>query len=176
MTTIVYNLEVAHLYYQSYNWTMGQECFKKAIKLANLDVELVGVFGKRTKYQQKDLAQLFAKIKNDQNIEQHLDFMDLDYLNKDINLNELPKDLALNDDTVLNKIKISNPEQEKELEDSRKIVSQLEQVVLFCSMFDFYKNNPKHELTREEMSSLIEVSLIKSFFNFFLNEFVAYFV
>ncbi|RMZ93324.1 tetratricopeptide repeat 27, partial [Brachionus plicatilis] len=117
VATIVFNLEAGHLYYQSYNWTMGQECFKKAIQLAYLDIELVGVF-----------------VKNDEN----LDFRNLNYLNKDLNLSELPKDFALNDDTVLNKIKISNPEQEKELEESRGIISQLEQVVLFCSMFDFY--------------------------------------
>lgn len=156
MATIVFNLEVAHLYYQSYNWTLGQECFKKAIQLANLDIELIGVFGKRTRYQQKDLAQLFAKIKN-QTIQQNLDCTNLDYLNKDFNLSELPKDLVLNDDTILNKIKVSNLEQERELEESRKFISQLELVVLYCSMFDFYKNNPKHELTKEEMSSLIEV-------------------
>ena len=131
--------------------------------MANLDIELVGVFGKRTKYQQKDLAQLFAKLKNDNTIQKNLDFTNLEYLNKDFNLSELPKDLVLNDDTVLNKIKVSNPEQEKELEDSRKFISQLEQVVLYCSMFDFYKNNPKHELTKEEMSSLIEVRIKNNF-------------
>lgn len=128
-----------------------------------MDIELVGVFGKRTKYQQKDLAQLFAKLKNDNTIQKNLDFTNLEYLNKDFNLSELPKDLVLNDDTVLNKIKVSNPEQEKELEDSRKFISQLEQVVLYCSMFDFYKNNPKHELTKEEMSSLIEVRIKNNF-------------
>lgn len=138
---------------------MGQACFNKAINLSNLNVELIGVYGKRTKYQQKDLAQLFIKVKNDENINQQYEFMSLNYLNKDLKHSEIPKDLALNDDTVLNKIKISNPEQEKELEESQRSISQLEQVVLFCSLFDFYKNNPRHELTKEEMSSFIEVNL-----------------
>lgn len=116
---------------------MGQDCFKKALKLSNLYFELVGVYGKRTKYQQKDLAQLFLKItdSNDEFSDVAFDqFTKWEYSNKDLDLSQLPKDMALNDDTLLNKVKISNPKDEEDLSSSCKMISQLEQVVLFCSL------------------------------------------
>jgi hypothetical protein len=65
--SICFYLEAGHVCYQNYNWTIGQEYFKKSLKLSNINYELVGVFGKRTKYQQKDLAQLLLKINTPSN-------------------------------------------------------------------------------------------------------------
>ena len=40
----------------------SQVCFKKALELSSLTFEMTGIRGKRTKFQQNDLAQLFLKV------------------------------------------------------------------------------------------------------------------
>jgi hypothetical protein len=140
-------LEAGHINYQNYNWNRGQESFKKALNLSNINFELVGVYGKRTKFQQKDLAQLFLKVKkselnenglNSENPELAVDSRPLEtswpHSNKELTLSLLPKDLMLNDETLLDKIKLSNPDDEKALQANTTTLSQLEQNVLFCSL------------------------------------------
>ena len=70
--------------------------------------------------------------------------------------------MSLNDDTLLDKIKLSDPKDEAMFEQSKHL-SQLEQVILNCTLFDHKKNNPHYELTFEEMSPYIEVILIFNF-------------
>jgi hypothetical protein len=55
-------------------------------------------------------------------------------------------------------MKITNVVDEKLL-DSSKYLSQIEQGVLYCALFDLQKNNPHHELTFEEMVPFIDVLL-----------------
>ena len=55
-------------------------------------------------------------------------------------------------------MKITNVVDEKLL-DSSKDLSQIEQAVLYCALFDLQKNNPHHELTFEEMVPFIDVLL-----------------
>ena len=57
-------------------------------------------------------------------------------------------------------MKISNPFDEKLL-DNTKNLSQIEQAVLYCALYDLQKNNPHHELTFEEMMPFIDVLLNK---------------
>jgi hypothetical protein len=66
--------------------------------------------------------------------------------------------MALNDDTLLERMKISNKKDEEMLE-SGKTLTQLDQVVLYCALYDFQKNNPHHELTFEEMLPFIDVTI-----------------
>ena len=66
--------------------------------------------------------------------------------------------MALNDDTLLERMKISNKKDEEMLE-SGKTLTQLDQVVLYCALYDFQKNNPHHELTSEEMLPFIDVTI-----------------
>lgn len=91
-----YYLEAGHICYQNYNWTKGQEYFKKSLKLSNINFEMVGVFGKRTRYQQKDLAQLLLKINlsNEQNnvkTDLQTDFDSWKLSNQDMDCKFLPK-------------------------------------------------------------------------------------
>ena len=65
---------------------------------------------------------------------------------------------ALNDDTLLEKMKISNKSDE-EILDGSKNLSQIDQAVLYCALYDLQKNNPHHELTFEEMLPFIDVLL-----------------
>ncbi len=93
--SVCYYLEAGHIYYQNYNWTIGHEYFKKSLKLSNINYELVGVFGKRTKYQQKDLAQLLLKINpfDEQNSNENIQtfFDKFKPLNADMDPKLLPK-------------------------------------------------------------------------------------
>jgi hypothetical protein len=45
-----------------YDWAMGEKCFQNAYEYSNLNFDLTGVRGKRTRYQQNDIAQLILKI------------------------------------------------------------------------------------------------------------------
>ena len=93
---ICFNLEAGHVYYQNYNWNQGHESFQRAIKISNLSFELTGVYGKRTKFQQKDVAQLLLKV-NKEFLESNGHFVGVDkpikwnYSNKDMKLKFLPK-------------------------------------------------------------------------------------
>lgn len=89
-------MESGHIHYQNYNWTLGQASFRKALNISNLTFELTGVYGKRTKYQQKDLAQLLLKVvKQDGNEQQKVnkstDFSQWPHFNKEMDENLLPK-------------------------------------------------------------------------------------
>ncbi len=139
-------LETGHIHYQNYNWTLGQESFKKALALSNLNFELIGLYGKRTKFQQKDLAQLFLKVKksdlnedleNQENADTNGRLVtSWPHSNKDLTSSLLPKDLMINDEILLDKIKLSDPKDEKELQENVKTLSQLEQNVLYCSLYE----------------------------------------
>jgi len=48
---------------------------------------------------------------------------------------------------------------DEKLLDGAKNLSQIEQAVLYCALYDLQKNNPHHELTFEEMSPFIDVLL-----------------
>jgi len=87
-------LEAGNVYYQNYNWTNGQECFQRALEMSNITFELTGAYGKRTKYQQKDLAQLLLKINkksDDNSLNYGLISKDWIYFNRNLNVSELPK-------------------------------------------------------------------------------------
>ena len=94
LAAICFNLEAGHVHYQNYNWGQGHECFQKSVQISNLTFELTGVYGKKTKFQQKDVAQLLLKInKNDETVDLNGEFKNVkwDYLNKEMDLKFLPK-------------------------------------------------------------------------------------
>ena len=82
-------MECGHVYYQNYNWNLGQESFKKAKELSDIQFELTGAYGKRTKFQQKDLAQLMLRV-NKSNDLKRIGSNWIHY-NKDLNLSMLPE-------------------------------------------------------------------------------------
>ncbi len=91
-------MEAGHVNYQNYNWTLGHQHFQKTFEMSGIDLELVGVYGKRTKFQQKDVAQLLLKVnrKMDESNEQMIVF-DSESIrrwtesNKNLDRNHLPK-------------------------------------------------------------------------------------
>ncbi len=67
---------------------MGEACFNKALELSNLDFKLHGVFGKRTKYQQNDIAQLILKIHK---LNDSINADNLIYSNQNLKSSSIPK-------------------------------------------------------------------------------------
>lgn len=62
--------------------------------MSKINYEFVGMYGKRTRYQQKDLAQLLLKVdsaKTASSQELHDFFDTLEYSNHDLPSNHLPK-------------------------------------------------------------------------------------
>jgi hypothetical protein len=158
-------LECGLNHYQIYNWSIGQACFDKALGLSNLDFKLDGVFGKRTKYQQNDIAQLILKIRKLHSSTD--DEQSLIFSNRNLKPNMLTKNIELNDDTVLNGIKYKNQD-----DNTRNIdLTQLEQTVLYCFFYNAKKNSPNDELTQEELKVFIDVCS-KFFVYFSINSIV----
>ncbi len=122
----------------------------------------MGVYGKRTKFQQKDVAQLLLKVNETNEKTEHLglinNFQQWSHFNRSVTKTAMPQDLALNDDTLLDKIKISNEEDEKILSGG-KFMSQIEHACLYSTLVDYQKNSPHTELTAEELMPFIEYLL-----------------
>ncbi|CAH0386434.1 unnamed protein product [Bemisia tabaci] len=108
----------------------------------NMNVQLRGALGKRTKFQENDVAQLFLQITTkDEETSPNL------FENEDVTSRHLPKDINLNDDVRLDEINF--------LDDSVKRfpkLSPLQQAVLLCHFNYMKKSQPKDDLENEELS------------------------
>ena len=91
--SIVFYLEASNNYYLNYNWHAAQECYRQALALSDISFELTGCYGKRTRYQQKELAQLLLKINESKSTQSlpKLDYSQWNYFNQDLDKNLLPK-------------------------------------------------------------------------------------
>ncbi|XP_071337667.1 tetratricopeptide repeat protein 27 isoform X4 [Trachinotus anak] len=137
------HLECAYTCLTYYEYQPAKEHIRKAQELSGLNINMTGALGKRTRFQQKYLAQLILEVCKNQDQPAEKD-------------NEatptptpqacLPKDCSLGDDTVLDKISLEEPDQ-YELPD----LSAEEQAVILGVCTDFQKNNPVHRLTEEEL-------------------------
>jgi hypothetical protein len=75
---------------------MGQQSFEKALKMSDINFELTGVYGKRTKYQHNDIAQLLLKVnkktqEESSSTSSKTEFPKWKHSNHDLDLNLLPK-------------------------------------------------------------------------------------
>uniref|UniRef100_A0A7N6FFI2 Tetratricopeptide repeat protein 27 n=1 Tax=Anabas testudineus TaxID=64144 RepID=A0A7N6FFI2_ANATE len=144
---IQFHLECAYTSLTYYEYQPAKQHIKKAQELSQLNINMTGTqecaLGKRTRFQQKYLAQLILEVKREQ-------------CQRDQIKDEpsplptpqafLPKDYSLSDDTVLDTINLAEPNQ-YELPD----LSAEEQAVILGVCNDFQKNNPVHKLTEEEL-------------------------
>ncbi|KAK2832663.1 hypothetical protein Q5P01_016552 [Channa striata] len=118
---IQFHLECAYTSLTYYEYQPAKEHIEKAQDLSQLDINLTGALGKRTRFQQTFLAQLILETC-------------------------LPKDHSLVDDTLLDKLSLAEPDQYK-LPD----LTAEEQAVILGVCNDFQKNNPVYKLTEEEV-------------------------
>jgi hypothetical protein len=57
-------IEQSHCYLNFYKYKQGKQCIKRALELLDLKIKLTGRLGRRTKYQDFDIAQLVLDVEN----------------------------------------------------------------------------------------------------------------
>ncbi|GAB1606668.1 repeat 27 [Argonauta hians] len=144
---VCFHLEAAYLKQDYFEYHKAKQHFTQAAHIANLSVGLTGALGKRTRFQTKDVAQVLLKVKRPQDEEKDSQLTPpLQVPALDINSSMLPKDLSLNDDTLLEKIEFS------EICESDTTVNQLEQAVILGLMEIKRRSEPSQEkLTNEQL-------------------------
>ncbi|XP_076598355.1 tetratricopeptide repeat protein 27 [Chaetodon auriga] len=140
---IQFHLECVYMRLTYYEYQPAKEHIKRAQELSGLNISMTGALGKRTRFQHKYLAQLILEVKRKQDQPGQ---RDSESSPSPTPLACLPKDYSLDDDTVLDKINLAEPDQ-YELPD----LSAEEQAVILGVCTDFQKNNPVHKLTEEEL-------------------------
>ncbi|KAK7901720.1 hypothetical protein WMY93_018489 [Mugilogobius chulae] len=138
-----FHLECVYTNLSYYEYSEAKVHMKLAQDLSGLSVNTTGALGKRTRFQQKSLAQLVLEVKRRDDAP---DWTSSQTSPAPTPVNLLPKDCDLNDDTRLEKINLEDPEQ-FQLPD----LSPEEQAVVLGLCTDFQKNNPVYRLTQEEL-------------------------
>ncbi|XP_012233056.1 tetratricopeptide repeat protein 27 [Linepithema humile] len=129
---LLFHLEVAR-FYLCYRITQHSEKhLEEAQNIAGLTLNLEGAMGKRTKYQQKEKAQLYLKVEINKEIFPSIDCEDI------------PKSLNLNDESRLEHIEFSEHKIETQL-------GAMEEAVILTKYFQLQLCQPKHNLTDEEI-------------------------
>uniref|UniRef100_A0A672FP63 Tetratricopeptide repeat protein 27 n=1 Tax=Salarias fasciatus TaxID=181472 RepID=A0A672FP63_SALFA len=105
---VQFHLECVYTCLTYYEYQPAKEHIQEAQQLSGLDVNLTGALGKRTRFQQKFLAQLFLEVKKRQ---EHLDRPQDEATPTPTPKESLPKDCSLADDTVLDNISFADADQ-----------------------------------------------------------------
>ena len=131
---------------------------EKAAKIVGIQIEETGVLGKRTKFQQRDLPQFTLNF-----IKERSSIMEVDHkIERDLvncigeHEQNLPKDLKLDDEVRMNKIKFVNQREGPEL-------SKHEQCLVFAIYNVVKKSKPKDDLANEQLLPYLEAILSGNF-------------
>ncbi|KAJ8722438.1 hypothetical protein PYW07_003618 [Mythimna separata] len=122
-----------------------EEYLRRARDLAGLKLELTGILGKRTKFQQTIIPQLALSSELDSTMERPS-------AEESHGGSQLPPDLELQDDVRLNKIAYTEAISQAEL-------PSLEQILCLLTVQYLMKAQPKDELMNEELAPYIEAVL-----------------
>ncbi|XP_046848936.1 tetratricopeptide repeat protein 27-like isoform X2 [Xenia sp. Carnegie-2017] len=139
-------LESGYHHLQYFECGKAKEQFEKAQKCVGVEVLLAGALGKRTKFQQFDYVQLLAKA----NLENGCGKED-----ETFEVENLPKNVSLEDDTLLNEPNFTNPNNHRQ-ED----LNPLHLALILAVCFYKQKSQAYTELLVEEI--LANVALLLS--------------
>ncbi|KAI0053135.1 TPR-like protein [Auriscalpium vulgare] len=137
------------------------EYFVRAARATELQYELTGALGKRTKFQQRDLTQLVLLAESRKRPE-HEEKLPKEARDANDTASNVPETLALNDDTLLEQTEFtsSNPAAPDSLlghldPSAQPALHPLDQAILLSLCLNVRNTSPTHGLTNEQMSPYI---------------------
>ncbi|XP_037295680.1 tetratricopeptide repeat protein 27 isoform X2 [Manduca sexta] len=144
---ILLSLEIAQAYLMYGRIQKCEEYLIKARDMAGLKLELTGILGKRTKFQQQLLPQLALSSELDSTVERPS-------AEESHGTTEMPPEVELQDDVRLNKIEYTETITQTEL-------PSLEQTLCLLTVQYLQKAQPKDDLMTEELQPYIELILMQ---------------
>ncbi|CAG9829167.1 unnamed protein product [Diabrotica balteata] len=142
------DIEVAQLYLLFRHISKAKEHILSAIELLGIHYDLMGALGKRTKFQEREIAQLSLKVTVTEK-----DIITRDRGIDDIDDSDVPMDVPINDDVRLNTIEFT-----EDLGNLAKLGS-LEQKLFVTIIKDMLISKPPDELQVEEIMPFIDAIL-----------------
>ncbi|KAI8788615.1 tetratricopeptide repeat protein 27 [Biomphalaria glabrata] len=135
---LLFHIEAGHAHHTYLEYRKAAEHFASGKKISALEVSLTGAMGRRTRYQEDAKAQLVLRVER----------KEVNDWNETLSTNicDLPKNLPLDDDTVLNDIKFID----EDAVESPKL-SPIELALVLGLMESYRRSCAQDRLTDEEV-------------------------
>ncbi|XP_050294803.1 tetratricopeptide repeat protein 27 [Anthonomus grandis grandis] len=150
------DIEVAQLYILFRHVGKAKEHINSAVEALNLKYDFVGILGKRTKFQEKAVAQLAIKVNINDEIMAGISVVppvtDTDTI-LSTDESEFPKDLPLNDDVILDNVELQADVNEN------VVLSNLPQKLFLTVVQEVLIAKPSSDLENESMLPFLELIL-----------------